>query len=95
MISHGEFIPSIWESEKQSRCGFVTACFVWAEGIENIFHLGILSYFAVQAGAKKVYAVEASNMAQFAKVRMEWKLLLLLLLLLLRMCLILFLCFTL
>jgi len=28
---------------------------------------GILSYFAVQAGAKKVYAVEASNMAQFAK----------------------------
>ncbi|XP_057299830.1 histone-arginine methyltransferase CARMER-like [Hydractinia symbiolongicarpus] len=28
---------------------------------------GILSYFAVQAGAKKVYAVEASNMAQYAK----------------------------
>lgn len=28
---------------------------------------GILSYFAVQAGAKKVYAVEASNMSQFAK----------------------------
>ena len=89
MIGHGEFIPSIWESEKQSRCGFVTACFVWAEDIENIFHLGILSYFAVQAGAKKVYAVEASNMAQFAKVRMKWKLLLLM------MCLILFPCFTL
>lgn len=28
---------------------------------------GILSYFAIQAGARKVYAVEASNMAQFAK----------------------------
>lgn len=28
---------------------------------------GILSYFALQAGAKKVYAVEASNMAQYAK----------------------------
>ncbi|XP_012566829.1 histone-arginine methyltransferase CARMER isoform X1 [Hydra vulgaris] len=28
---------------------------------------GILSYFAAQAGARKVYAVEASNMGQFAK----------------------------
>ena len=29
---------------------------------------GILSLFAAQAGAKKVYAIEASNMAEYAKI---------------------------
>ena len=32
---------------------------------------GILSFFSIQAGAKKVYAIEASNMAKYAKQLMD------------------------
>lgn len=32
---------------------------------------GILSLFAAQAGAKKVYAIEASNMAKHARTLIE------------------------
>lgn len=34
---------------------------------------GILSFFAAQAGALKIYAVEASSMAQHAKVNFLFK----------------------
>ncbi len=32
---------------------------------------GILSFFAIQAGAKRVYAIEASSIAEHAKVSVE------------------------
>lgn len=55
-------ITSIFlHSDKISKCICMVNIFL------NCYFAGILSVFCAQAGAKKVYAIEASNVAELIK----------------------------